>query len=284
MIAGPISVYGATGFIGSRFCELFPDIAVSQGRDENPPRHPEILYLISTTDNYNVFDNLLIDIDTNLRKLMQVLEHCKSEAIRFNFVSSWFVYGETGHLPARESDCCAPKGLYSITKKCAEDLLISFCRTFQVHYRIFRLVNVYGERDQRVSRKRNALQYLIQKMVNNEDIDLYHGGNFVRDYIHVDDVCRALVHCLGNAPLDEIINIGSGKPYRFLDLIEHARSKTGSSSRIRPIQPSEFHQIVQIKDFYSDVTKLERTGFRPQISIEDGLERVLQSCLSRTLV
>jgi len=275
MNSKPVSIYGATGFIGSRFCEMFPEIAVRQGRDENAPRCRRILYLISTTDNYNVFDDLLIDIDTNLRKLMQVLSHCKKPDIEFNFVSSWFVYGQISDLPAKESAHCEPKGFYSITKKCAEDLLISFCRTFDLRYRIFRLSNVYGERDRGVSRKRNALQYLIRKIVRNEDVELYHGGEFIRDYIHVDDACRAMRHCLDSAPLDQIINIGSGRAHRFLDLINFVRDRTDSASSIRAVEPAPFHQVVQVKDMYLDISKLLDTGFRPQISIEEGLGRAV---------
>ena len=111
-----ISVFGGTGFIGSRFLELFPQESVAIPRESRTPKSTELLYLISTTDNYNVFDNPQIDIDTNLKILVDTLRNCRDRKVRFNFVSSWFVYGECD-LPAHEESYCRPKGFYSITKK-----------------------------------------------------------------------------------------------------------------------------------------------------------------------
>ena len=135
------SVYGATGFIGSRYCQMFPNEIFPQQRHQRVPLLNEIIYFISTVDNYNVFNDITLDVDTNLRVLCEVLEHCKERDITFNFISSWFVYGET-NLPAKEDYYCNPTGFYSITKKAAEDLLISFCKTFGTKYRILRLCNV----------------------------------------------------------------------------------------------------------------------------------------------
>ena len=104
------------------------------------------MYFISTVDNYNVHNNITLDVETNLKVLCEVLDFCRDTNIVFNFISSWFVYGET-ELPAKEEYYCRPTGFYSITKKAAEDLLISFCRTYGVKYRILRLCNVMGNGD-----------------------------------------------------------------------------------------------------------------------------------------
>jgi len=139
-----INVFGSTGFIGSNFCNMYPDEVIRVPKDDDFWHSDEVLYLISTTDNYGVLTSPHIDIDTNLTLLMSNLwNHKHREDLVFNFVSSWFVYGDV-ELPAREDACCKPKGFYSITKKCAEDLLISFCQTYGLKYRIFRLANVIG--------------------------------------------------------------------------------------------------------------------------------------------
>ena len=70
-------------------------------------------------------------------------------------------------------------------------MLKSYCRTFDINYRILRLCNVYGDSDKGVSKKKNALQYLISQLQQNKDIDLYNDGMFYRDYMYVDDVCLA---------------------------------------------------------------------------------------------
>lgn len=270
-----IDVFGGTGFIGSKFCEMYKDEAECHLRENNYPNHKNILYLISTTDNYNVLNDLHTDIDTNLHKLMYVLEKCKQGNYIFNYVSSWFVYGDCS-LPANEYSTCNPRGFYSITKKCAEDLLISFCKTFNVKYRIFRLANVYGTGDKRKSKKKNALQYLIDEIKANRDINLYHGGNFIRDYIHVDDVCRAIKLCIDKSPINEIINIGSGYPYLFRNLMDYVANKVGYTGKMISVEPTEFHKIVQVKNFYMNVSKLKQgLGFNEEVGIHSGLNQLI---------
>jgi len=270
-----ISVFGSTGFIGSKFCELFGKETIRIDRDNYVPQSSEILYFISTTNNYNIFDNPNLDIDTNLTVLVNVLKNCKDKGITFNFVSSWFVYGKNNSLPAKEDDCCNPKGFYSITKRAAEQLVISFCETFKIKYRIFRLGNVYGESDISVSKKKNALQYLIKEIINNRDINLYDGGTHIRDFIYVDDVCRAIKLCMQKSDINGIINVSNGRPYQFLSLMEYARDKVKSKSKFIPVKSTEFHNIVQVKNMYLDTTKLRKLGFKPDVLIEDGLDIII---------
>lgn len=136
-----INVFGGTGFIGHRFCELNPS-AVINAREDYDVKTNNVLYFVSTVDNYNIHKDLFIDIDTNLTVLMKVLSSIDrtNKDLVFNFVSSWFVYGKNENTPFREDDLnCNPTGFYSITKRCAEQMLISFCETFDIKYRIFRL-------------------------------------------------------------------------------------------------------------------------------------------------
>ena len=276
-----ISVFGSTGFVGSNFCKLYEDEVVKIPRQQRHPTTNDILYLISTTDNYNVYTDPFIDIDTNLKVLIETLETCKKrktlgkEAV-FNFVSSWFVYGKTDDLPASEDSLCNPSGFYSITKYAAERLLISYCETFDLKYRIFRLSNVLGETDQGVSNKKNAIQLMIQKLCSGEEINLYHNGDVIRDYLYIDDVSRAMFHCIRHAPTNEIINIGSGHPHKIGDLVNYVKEKINSKSKINPIKPPKFHKIVQIRNMFLNTEKLNSLGFQPESSIEEALDKIIK--------
>lgn len=269
-----IDLFGGTGFIGSNFFKLYKDVTYLHPREHNVPYYKNILYMISTTDNYNVFDNPHKDINTNLTKLIDVLENCKTKNIIFNFISSWFVYGDVD-LPAKEISTCNPKGFYSITKKCAEDLLISYCKTFDIKYRILRLANVYGNEDKSVSKKKNALTYLINRIKNNEDINLYFNGDFIRDYIHVEDACKAIKICIDHGELNQIYNIGNGEPIIFKSIIDYVMEKTKSKSNIIPIDQPEFHKLVQVKNMYLDTKKLNSLGYSRKIDIYNGLNGLL---------
>ena len=274
-----ISVYGGTGFIGSNFYSLFKNDVVLVDRESRAPLSPNILYLISTITNYNVFDKPNLDINTNLNLLIDTLEACLlkyDSNFTFNFISSWFVYGETD-LPAKESDCCDPKGFYSITKRAAEQLLISYCLTHKINYRILRLCNVYGTGDKKSSIKRNAFQYLASEIVNNRDIRLYNGGKDIRDFMHIEDVCRAISLVINNGEINEIYNIGSGEPNNFLETMSYVKRKTNSTSRLESIDPPDFHKVVQAQDMFLDVSKLKNLGFKQEILIHDGLDKVIEN-------
>jgi len=268
-----LSVFGGTGFIGSHFNSMYGDRIYLEDRENNIPKFGELIYFISTTDNYNVLSNPHRDVDINLTKLLKVLIECKERNCIFNFISSWFVYGETD-LPVKEDAYCDPKGFYSITKRCAEQLLISFCETFDIKYRILRLGNVYGHGD-KYSPKKNALQYLINELKNNRDIQLYHGGNVLRDYVNVRDVCRAIMYCIDNAPCNEIINIGANiEPVPLIKLIREAKIYLHSTSRIRERVPPKFHQKIQVKDMWLDSSKLDQMGFVWEHDILSDIEEL----------
>lgn len=270
-----ISVYGASGFVGSRFCDLYPHLILRQGREERKPKSNNILYLISTVDNYNVHTNITLDVETNLKVLCEVLDHCREGNFTFNFISSWFVYGET-ELPAKEEYYCNPTGFYSITKKTSEDLLISFCKTYGMNYRILRLCNVMGKGDGKVSSKKNALSYMIDLLKKNEDVYLYDEGTPIRDIMHVNDVCRAIDLICREGKVNEIYNIGSGQPTPVSAIIQTAKEYLGSTSNIKSKEAPEFHKIVQAKDFWMDTTKLKRLGFTQEISNEQIIQELCQ--------
>jgi len=267
------SIYGGTGFVGGNFCEIFYDSVLKIPRKERKPETDKIIYFISTVDNYNIHTDLHIDIDTNLKILMDVLDFCKEKKVTFNFISSWFVYGRT-RLPAREVDYCDPKGFYSITKRTAEQLLISFCETYQINYRILRLCNVYGVGDEKSSSKKNAIQYMIDLLKKGEDVNLYEGGYVFRDLMHVKDVCRAIKLICDQGEYNTIYNIGSGQPVAIRAIMEKAKEYLKSPSKFKSIDTPRFHDIVQSRDFYMDVSKLNTLGFSPKISLDEGIKEL----------
>lgn len=274
-----ISVFGSSGFVGSRFVSLYSDNCISIPKVENAPNSSDILYLISTVDNYNVHSDPYLDINTNLIKLVAVLEECKklneSDPVVFNFVSSWFVYGKTNDLPAKESSICNPTGFYSITKHAAEQLIASYCNTFNINYRILRLTNIIGSGDKKVSKKKNALQYIINLLKNNEEVKLYDGGTAIRDYMFVDDCCEAIMTCLDKAPYSTIINISNSEPVAIKDVVYYVKNKINSTSNITTIQTPDFHKIVQIENMYLDNTRLLALGYTPKTTVWKAIDKIL---------
>lgn len=275
-----ISVYGSTGFIGSHYSDLYNDNVIRINRNTRDPQSKDILYFISTVTNYNVFDNPHLDINTNLNVLVETLESCRKKYnsdFVFNFISSWFVYGKTNDLPASENSHCNPKGFYSITKRAAEQILISYCETYNIKYRILRLSNVYGTKDNKASKQKNAFLYLAKEVIQNRDIKLYNEGKNIRDFLHISDACNGINLVISKGHTNEIYNIGSGQPNNFIETMSYVKAKSKSISKFEFISPPEFHKVVQIQDMFLDTTKLKQLGFQQRISIWNGLDEIINN-------
>jgi len=270
-----ISLYGSSGFVGSNYKEMYED-TLCVARDDRKPLSDDILYMISTTDNYNVHDQITLDVDTNLHVLCEVLDHCRSENITFNFVSSWFVYGQGKHNPRLETSVCNPTGFYSITKLCAENLIKSFAETYGIEYRILRLCNVLGAGDKNASRKKNAITWMINEMKEDKEISLYDRGTHTRDVMHVKDVCRAIKLVLDKGHTNCVYNIGSGQPTSIGAIISLAKYHLNSKSNIKSITPPDFHKAVQCKDFWMDTGGLDYLGFKPKYDLETIVKELCQ--------
>ena len=273
-----ISVYGSTGFVGSQYMRMYTDSAIPIARSEDIPQSKDILYFISTTHNYHIFDEPHKDIETNLNKLISVLEASRkaySNDITFNFISSWFVYGKNCSLDTIETDYCDPTGFYSITKRTAEQMLICYCQTMNMKYRILRLTNIIGETDVGASAKKNALQYMIGLLKRNEMVKIYDDGSNVRDFMYVDDACRAINTCIKNAPTEQIVNISNTQPVTIGEVIRYCKKKLGSSSEIVSIDAPDFHKVVQVKDVCLNSDKLRSYGYQSSIDTWQAVDRLL---------
>lgn len=278
-----ISVYGSFGFVGGEFCRKFSSEVIRIPKEEREPESPIILDFVSTVDNYNIFDSPTLDIETNLIHLMEVLDACHKKygnKFEFNFISSWFVYGKSEFpmvtYPIHEEAPCSPTGFYSITKRAAEQLLISYCETFGIKYKILRLANVLGSKDKKVSKKKNALQYLIQKIIFNETIELYDNGEFFRDYIDVRD-CAVAIKSAMESPLPyTIYNISNGVSQKFRDMIDFVVEYSGSKSLVMDkLDKPEFHSVVQAKNVFLSNRRLGETGYLPRYTIQETLMKIV---------
>lgn len=273
------SIYGSTGFIGSRFMDMYPQESISIPRLQNKPMSTDVVYFISTAHNYYIFEKPHLDIDTNLNKLIDVLEEFRLNNPNgvFNFISSWFVYGMNSTMNTKESDYPDPRGFYSITKRTAEQMLICYCDTHKLKYRILRMTNIIGEGDKGVSTKKNALQYMMGLLKKNEPVKLYDNGENIRDYMHVDDACRAIHLCVTNSPTNTITNISNRQPVTIGELVRYSKKKMGSTSEIHSIETPAAHKIVQYVEVCLNNDKLLSYGYTPSINTIEAVDRILNS-------
>jgi nucleoside-diphosphate-sugar epimerase len=180
----------------------------------------------------------------------------------FNFISSWSVYGNQKELPVDESAVCDPHGWYIITKRCAEQLLVEYCSTFDLKYRILRVANIVGLGDAKVSSKKNLLQHNINLLSQGKDVELYGDGKFYRDFMHVEDCVRAVDLVMSKGNVNEIYNIGNGQPANwYIEILKYAsRNFTG---KITFKEATAFQKSVPVGSFYMNNDKLKSLGYVP---------------------
>ena len=86
--------------------------------------------------------------------------------------------------------------------------------------------------------------------------------------MHVSDVCRAIKLVMEKGEVNEIYNIGSGKPTTVSEMMHLAKQYSKSRGKLISIDPPEFHNNVQTQNFYLDTTKLRSLGFEQHLTNE----------------
>lgn len=246
----------------------------------NELKNVDVIYhCASTVDNYHVLTDPYIDIKTNLEGTTHLLELCKklTKRPKIIFLSTFFVYGNTydkTHVPINEESQTDPLAIYPATKLCAESIIKLYSRLYHIPYLICRLTNVYGEEEDYDNKKKGALNYLIMQAVKGEVLKIYKGGNFLRDYIHVDDVVSALTFLETNT--NEMFLLGYGKPTKFKTIVDYILELTNNKSKVIEIEPPEFHKVVGVNNFVADTRKINKLGWTPKIPIKAGLRKVIE--------
>lgn len=271
------SVFGGSGFVGGYFVDSLPFENVKvEPREETVPTHPNVVNFISTVDNYNVYENPFLDIETNLELFMEILVNSYKkfgEGLVFNQISTWFVY-DGKHIPAHEDDICEQHGFYSITARAREQLLKSYAETFGFKWRILRLGNVIGIGDKKASKKKNAVQWMIKEITQGRDVKVYDGG-VVRDFIDVRDCARAITLVLERGNLNEIYNVSNGKGENILNLINTAHRESRFAADIGHMKTPDFHKKVQTNIMCLNTTKLKSLGYVPQHNIHNTVKELV---------
>ena len=241
-----------------------------------------IYHCASTVDNYNILTDPFIDVETNVKGTLKLLEACKDLAIKpkFVYISTFFVYGNeyTRFKKAvNEESKTDPLALYPATKLCAESIVKLYSRLYKIPYLICRLTNVYSDKEVWDNPKKGALNYLIMRAIKGEELAIYKGGNFKRDYIYVDDVVAAIKFIVDKKICNETFLIGYGKPVFFKDLITYLYQAVKSTSQIRKVDPPAFHRLVGITDFSADTKKINRLGWKAKVNYKQGIQKVVNT-------
>jgi UDP-glucose 4-epimerase len=139
--------------------------------------------------------------------------------------------------------------------------------------RFFSVYQGYGGNEAHKGEYANTVSQFTEKIANGESPVLWGDGTQTRDFTHVDDIVRGLVRT-GEEELAGVYNLGTGEAYSFNEMVELINDALGTD--VEPeYEPIPLENYVH--DTCADISKIkEATGWEPQISFEEGVERVVE--------
>ena len=196
-----------------------------------------------------------------------LLDHARHHGLRLLHVSTDEVYGDIAlDAPACTEDApVRPSSPYSASKAGGDLQVLAYVRTYQVDALITRGANTYGPRQY----PEKFLPLFITNAFDGEPLPVYGDGRQRREWLHVDDHCRAIELVLEQGREGETYNVGSGLERSIEEIADLALELTRKPRSLKTIVPD---RPGHDRRYLLDSTKLRRElGWQPQISFEDGL-------------
>jgi UDP-glucose 4-epimerase len=219
---------------------------------DNPSQTNEV----NTTGTLNV---LIAARDNKIKKLV--------------YASSSSVYGDNPMLPKTEDMIPNPLSPYAVAKLAGE----YYCDVFRSVYRLttvsLRYFNVYGPRQNPNHQYSAVIPKFIKAVKEEKPPVIFGNGKQTRDFVYVKDVVRANI-LAAESDCTGVFNIGGGENLSLNQLLGLILKQTGKEN-IKPIYESE--RIGDIKDSLANIDKAQIFGFKPECSINRGLQETIES-------
>jgi dTDP-glucose 4,6-dehydratase len=183
---------------------------------------------------------------------------------RFVQISTDEVYGSVPTGASRESDELRPRNPYSASKAGADRLAYSYWATYDLPVIITRASNNYGP----YQFPEKVIPLFVTNAIDDIPLPLYGDGRNVRDWLHVDDHCRAIDLLIDIGVNGEVYNIGGGNDVMNVDLTQRILADLGKPlSLITPVADRAGHD----RRYCLDTAKLRALGWSPQVDFVLGL-------------
>jgi UDP-glucose 4-epimerase len=213
-------------------------------------------------------ENPELDAELTLGPVRTVLDVLRSRpGVSLTYLSSGgTVYGEPRTIPVREDAPADPVGAYGRLHLTCEEAVLRHSREHGTPVRILRCSSVYG-RHQYPDRGQGALVTFLNRIEAGRPVEIFGGGESIRDYVYADDVAKAVVRLLETSEGEAVLNVGSGEGTRLIDLLRLAEREVGHQAEIvqQPAREFEVGRVVL------DIDRLQHLiDFEPT-SLQDGV-------------
>lgn len=212
-------------------------------------------------------------IRTNIEGTYNVLECAKKIPLDNILITSTSeIYGTAQYIPIDEEHPINPQSPYSATKVAADQIALSYLRSFDLPVKIIRPFNTYGPRQS----ARAIIPSIISQALTNDKI--YLGSlHPTRDLTYVEDIINGFINvaksdkCLG-----EVINVGSSIEVSIGDLANKILSIIGKKAKISTDQKRIRSEKSEVTRLCADISKAkELIGWECNISLQKGLKKTI---------
>ncbi|TNY36125.1 dTDP-glucose 4,6-dehydratase [Thermomonospora catenispora] len=305
-----ILVTGGAGFIGSHYVRTmleggypgFEEASVTVldrltyagNRDNLPASHPRLTFvrgsvldrrlLRSVVDGQDAVVHFAAEshvdrsiataaafVRTNVEGTQALLEACLAAGVeRVVHVSTDEVYGSIEEGAWTEESPLSPNSPYAASKAASDLVALAYFRTHGVNVSITRCCNNYGP----YQHPEKFIPRAVTNLLEGRPVPVYGDGRQVREWLHVDDHCRAVHRVLVHGRAGEVYHIGAGTPVPNLTLAHRLAELCGAGPEmIRHVTDRKGHD----RRYALDQTKIEtELGHRPLIPFERGLAETVE--------
>jgi len=295
-------VTGGLGFIGSNFIRLmlgkYPDYHITNLDLQTYAGNLDNLRDIEKSSNYtfirgdicdrNIVDKVMQNVDvvvhfaaeshvdrsiddasafvrTNVLGTFVLLDSALKHNIkRFIHISTDEVYGSIKKGSFKETDILTPSSPYSSSKAGSDLLARSYFITHNLPVIITRCTNNFGP----FQYPEKLIPLFITNLIENKKVPVYGTGKNVRDWIYVEDHCKAVDFVLHKGNPGEIYNIGGGAEKTNLEITENILAMLGKDdSMVEYVKDRLGHDL----RYSLDCTKLRNLGWSPEHEFDDAL-------------
>ena len=212
------------------------------------------------------FSDPYYDFSVNALGSINVAEACaKNDVKKLVVFSSAAVFGDNPNVPLNEDAETVPLSPYGDNKLFAE----KYIRYIKKDVTVVRPFNVYGPGQDPSNEYSGVISKFIDLARKGQNLTIFGDGEQTRDFVHVSDVCRAVIKVTG---ITGTFNVGTGKTVSIKNLAETVNRLSGGKSKI--VYADE--RVGDILHSCADVSRLRSVGWVPKVSLEDGLKEMVR--------
>jgi len=217
----------------------------------------------SITDPYFFYKN-------NVGLIMNLLEALRKyhNDIRMVHVSTDEVYGDILEGSFSEESALRPSNPYSASKAAQDSFALAYARTYGLNISITRCTNNYGL----YQLPEKLIPKTIIRAMKNLKIPVYGNGLQIRDWIYVEDHCRAIKIVAEKGKKGEIYNVSAGNEIKNIDIVKNILKILNKNEElIEFVKDRPGHDV----RYSLNSEKLRSIGWKPELSFEDGLKKTV---------